>query len=246
MIPKNIDKLTLKRVNPFQGLIIDDAIWRDSHEYHRNHQRLHSLAIHGPGIIAGLEVIANQSPDLSIIINPGIGIDPEGIQIERKPSRMQREHFVISCELSQPVERGIERRMGHIPVRFGPEYPGQVFSGGLSSQRDQGLEQNHGFLLGVAFERERLPVPQKFEPAECIRLYRPWPGLRHRKRHVRNEHVQPDQLFGEIRLDVEFNGFRAKTRQRAPRKGKESESGSPARVDGTGKLPGEHVIVAVI
>src|SRR4030042_595062 len=78
MIPKNIDKLTLKRVNPFQGLIIDDAIWRDSHEYHRNHQRLHSLAIHGPGIIAGLEVIASQSPDLSIIINPGIGIDPAG------------------------------------------------------------------------------------------------------------------------------------------------------------------------
>ena len=78
MIPKNIDKLKLIRVNPFQGLIIDDAIWRDSHEYHRNHQRLHSLAIHGPGIIAGLDVIANQSPDLSIIINPGIGIDPEG------------------------------------------------------------------------------------------------------------------------------------------------------------------------
>jgi hypothetical protein len=90
MIPKNIDKLTLKRVNPFQGLIIDDAIWRDSHEYHRNHQRLHSLAIHGPGIIAGLEVTANQSPDLSIIISPGIGIDPEGNTIiVTKPQNYQ-------------------------------------------------------------------------------------------------------------------------------------------------------------
>jgi hypothetical protein len=78
MLPKNIDKLSLKRVNPFQGLIIDDAIWRDSHEYHRNHQRLHSLAVHGPGIITGLEVTANQPSDMSIIINSGIGIDPEG------------------------------------------------------------------------------------------------------------------------------------------------------------------------
>jgi len=78
MIQKNLDKLTLKRVNPFQGLIIDDDIWRDSHDYHRNHQRLHQLAVHGPGIVTGLEISPHDPADLSLIVNPGVGIDMDG------------------------------------------------------------------------------------------------------------------------------------------------------------------------
>jgi len=86
MIQKNLDKLTLKRVNPFQGMIIDDDIWRDSHDYHRNHQRLHQLAVHGSGIVTGLEVGAHDPPDLSLVINPGVGIDSDGnIIVVAKP-----------------------------------------------------------------------------------------------------------------------------------------------------------------
>ena len=81
-----MDKLTLKRVNPFPGLIIDDDIWRDSHDYHRNHQRLHQLAVHGPGIVTGLEVSAHDPPDLALVINSGVGIDIEGnIIVVAKP-----------------------------------------------------------------------------------------------------------------------------------------------------------------
>lgn len=78
MVLSNIDKFILKRVNAFPGLIIDDDIWRDSHDYHRTQQRLHNLAVHGPGIVTGLGVTANQPPGSSVIISPGMAIDSEG------------------------------------------------------------------------------------------------------------------------------------------------------------------------
>ena len=71
-------KLKLKRVNPFQGLVIDSDTWRDAHEYHRSQQRLHILAFHNIGIIDGLEIVANKAPDLSVNIYPGMAVDPEG------------------------------------------------------------------------------------------------------------------------------------------------------------------------
>ncbi len=74
----DIVKFQLKRVNPFQGLVIDADIWRDAHEYHRDQQRLHILAFHNVGIIVGLEVVANKPPNLSVNIQPGMAVDPEG------------------------------------------------------------------------------------------------------------------------------------------------------------------------
>jgi hypothetical protein len=75
---EDIIKFQLKRVNPFQGLVIDADIWRDAHEYHRNQQKLHMLAFHNVGIVGGLEVVANKPPDLSVNIRPGMAVDPEG------------------------------------------------------------------------------------------------------------------------------------------------------------------------
>ena len=75
---EEILKFKLKRVNPFQGLVIDSDTWRDAHEYHRSQQRLHMLAFHDIGIIEGLNVVANKPPDLSVNIYPGMAVDPEG------------------------------------------------------------------------------------------------------------------------------------------------------------------------
>jgi hypothetical protein len=74
----DIIKFQLKRVNPFQGLVIDADTWQDAHNYHRDQQRLHLLAFHNTGIVQGLEVTANSPPDLSVIVHPGIAVDPEG------------------------------------------------------------------------------------------------------------------------------------------------------------------------
>ncbi len=73
-----IKKFQLKRVNPFQGLVIDADTWQDAHNYHRDQQRLHVLAFHDTGIVSGLEVTAGNPPDYSVIIGSGMAIDPEG------------------------------------------------------------------------------------------------------------------------------------------------------------------------
>ncbi len=78
MALKDIIKFQLKRVNPFQGLVIDADTWRDAHSYHRDQQRLHMLAFHKLGIVEGLEVTVNNPPDLSVNIQPGMATDPEG------------------------------------------------------------------------------------------------------------------------------------------------------------------------
>ncbi len=74
----DLQKFQFKRINPFQGLVIDADTWQDAHNYHRNQQRLHVLAFHKTGIVSGLEVTANDPADMSVNISPGMAIDPEG------------------------------------------------------------------------------------------------------------------------------------------------------------------------
>jgi hypothetical protein len=78
MALEDLIRFQFKRVNPFQGLILDADTWKDEQDYHRNQQKLHTLAFHGTGIVDGLEVIASQPPDFSLIISPGMAIDTEG------------------------------------------------------------------------------------------------------------------------------------------------------------------------
>ncbi len=78
MALEDLIKFQLKKVNPFQGLVIDADTWRDAHNYHRDQLRLHQLAFHSTGIVQGLGVTANSSPDLSVNVQPGLAIDPEG------------------------------------------------------------------------------------------------------------------------------------------------------------------------
>jgi hypothetical protein len=78
---KDIVGFRLKRESPFEGLIVDSDTWQDAHTYHRDQQRLHVLAFHGTGIVGGLEVTANDPADLSVTVQPGMGVDPLGNSI---------------------------------------------------------------------------------------------------------------------------------------------------------------------
>jgi hypothetical protein len=78
MAIEDLIRFQFTRVNPFQGLVLDADTWKDEQDYHRNQQKLHTLAFHGTGVVEGLEVKASQPPDLSLIISPGIAIDTEG------------------------------------------------------------------------------------------------------------------------------------------------------------------------
>jgi hypothetical protein len=73
-----LTRFRLRRVNPYRGLVIDEATWADAHDYHRDHVRLHALAFHSPGVVAGLEVRPTPSQAGSVDIGAGVAMDHEG------------------------------------------------------------------------------------------------------------------------------------------------------------------------
>ena len=67
-----------RRVNPYPGLMVDAQIWEEAHEYHRDQLRLHHLALHGWGVIQGLEVTLVKGAENTVRIEPGLAIDSAG------------------------------------------------------------------------------------------------------------------------------------------------------------------------
>lgn len=75
---EELASFALQRVNAYEGLAIDVATWNDAHSYHRVAQRLHARALHGWGIIAGLQVVPADPPGHAVIVQPGAAIDRDG------------------------------------------------------------------------------------------------------------------------------------------------------------------------
>ncbi len=79
---KNVETLLqqfpTRRVEPYDGMVMTAEIWKEAQEFHRWRHRLHTLFANGPGIITGLQVIANSPSDTAVYILPGIAIDPSG------------------------------------------------------------------------------------------------------------------------------------------------------------------------
>ncbi len=73
-----LQKYPTRRINVTDGLAVTAEFWKESHDYHHQSQGFLTLFCHGPGIVAGLEVIASDPPDTSVYILPGIAIDPAG------------------------------------------------------------------------------------------------------------------------------------------------------------------------
>src|SRR6185436_14265808 len=69
--------IVLRRVDAVSGLMIDTSVWRDAHEYHAAHARLHHLALHGWGISTGLDISVVDGQN-AVRVAPGIGVDPDG------------------------------------------------------------------------------------------------------------------------------------------------------------------------
>jgi uncharacterized protein DUF4159 len=77
----NIEELasfSLQRVTAYDGLAIDAATWTDAHAYHQSAQRLHLRALHGWGIVAGLQVLPVNPPSRGVIVQPGVALDSDG------------------------------------------------------------------------------------------------------------------------------------------------------------------------
>jgi len=66
------------RIKPYDGMAVTAEVWAQAHEEHRKARQAHDLVFHRPGIIAGLEVQANDPPDQYVFISPGVAVDAVG------------------------------------------------------------------------------------------------------------------------------------------------------------------------
>ncbi len=73
-----LKSLPTKRIKAVDGMAVTADVWEAAHEYHRSQQQLHARYAHGPGILAGLDVVASDPPDTAVYIRPGAAIDAEG------------------------------------------------------------------------------------------------------------------------------------------------------------------------
>jgi hypothetical protein len=73
---------TLKRPHFFAGQLLDAATLQDEQDYHREKRRRHNRILHGFGIVSGLGVHVEPTPEGGrIIVNPGYAIDRYGEEI---------------------------------------------------------------------------------------------------------------------------------------------------------------------
>lgn len=75
---KLLQTFPTRKIKATDGMLVTAATWNEEHDYHRQYQRFNTLLNHGPGILAGFEVIASNPPDRSVYISPGIAVDPLG------------------------------------------------------------------------------------------------------------------------------------------------------------------------
>jgi hypothetical protein len=72
------DKFPEKHISPYDGMSITAEVWEQAHGEHRSAREAHNINLHGSGIIAGLEVLANDPPDQYVFISPGAAVDSSG------------------------------------------------------------------------------------------------------------------------------------------------------------------------
>ena len=150
MALKDIIKFQLKRVNPFQGLVVDADTCRDAHDYHRDQQRLHLLAFHGTGMVEGLEVSASNPPSLSLDIHSGMAIDPEGNCVIMS----QTQHYQLQTRQKGVIYLVIQFR--EIPSEpFQPPESGQptrIIEAYRLQERDKLPDEPHLELARIDFD----------------------------------------------------------------------------------------------
>lgn len=67
-----------KQIKPYDGMSITADVWNQAHQEHRQSLSAHISSLHGTGIIAGLNVIANDPAGQVVFVSPGVAIDPAG------------------------------------------------------------------------------------------------------------------------------------------------------------------------
>src|SRR5437879_5397694 len=145
----SVPRVQLKRVNPFMGLMIDAQTWGDSHDYHRMASAAHVLAMHGWGIVTGLEIDASDPAERAIWIRPGVAVDPDGrLIIVSQPFRYQITTEKPGLMYLVLMFREIPTQPA-ISIEGGTEKPSRVLEAYAIYERDRLPEQAHVELARV-------------------------------------------------------------------------------------------------
>ena len=97
-------------IRPFNELPVDAEIWRQAHNHHHQHRFLHALAAHRPGVVTGLEVVVSQTRERTVVVAPGVAIDPEGQTVVLSepvvlPIEAARGNFYITLSFLRTSDR---------------------------------------------------------------------------------------------------------------------------------------------
>lgn len=156
----------LKRVDPFQGLMIDADTWRDAHDYHRLHQQRHAVLLHGWGIVRGLEVHPNDPVDRSVRIAPGVAVDPDGrLMVVDQPI-----HYHLNTEEEGPIYllltfRDIPTEPFAVASDDGKRRPSRLREGYVVAEYDQLPDRSYIELARLQLSAEQRPVAAAPIPA---------------------------------------------------------------------------------
>jgi hypothetical protein len=188
----DITKFQLKRINAFQGLVIDADTWQDAHNYHRDQQRLHLLAFHKTGIVSGLQVTAFNPADSSVNILPGLAIDPEGnaiiVQQKQRYKLQTREKGIVylviqfrdvPCEPLQPPEGG---------------QPTRILEAYRVQERDKLGNEPYVELARIDFDPATVVIKDAKNPAK--------PGINEINLSFREEALQSGPVSTPARVEV--------------------------------------------
>ena len=153
-----VPRVQLKRVNPFMGLMIDAQTWGDSHDYHRLSSQAHALAMHGWGIVVGLEIDSADPPDRSVWVRPGVAVDPEGrLILVAQPFRYQITTQDAGLVYLVLVFREIPTQPA-ISVEDGTEKPSRMLEAYAIYERDRLPDQAHVELARIELTDNKTPL----------------------------------------------------------------------------------------
>ena len=71
----------MERVNYFEGQLLTQSDFTDEQEYHLGKHRRHNLFLHGWGVVCGLLVVPHPDKPTSVMVEPGLALDPWGREI---------------------------------------------------------------------------------------------------------------------------------------------------------------------
>jgi hypothetical protein len=144
----------------FTGKYMTARDFRDEQSYFLSRHRLHQRALHGWGIVVGLDVCHHPDPECFkkgwLVVTPGIAVDSYGREIVLHESRPIK----LDALFPHTVDCGCEKEHGRWREDLGVYWPNSPLVPGEGSSPE--------FLLGIRYGEVCVePVPVLYDDTHC-------------------------------------------------------------------------------